>query len=151
MSNLYRGPHIDASCKKLVHLAKPFQRRRFFLFQPIRNKNRPQRPCLLTDRNEMSNLYRGLHIDASCKKLVHLAKRFQRKQLFLFKPIRNKNGTYMQRPCLLTERNKMSNLYKGPHLDASCQILVHLAKWFERRFFYLSQSETRIAHSGHVC
>jgi hypothetical protein len=35
-------------------------------------------PCLLTDRNEMSNLYRGPAIDASYHVLVHLAKRFQR-------------------------------------------------------------------------
>ena len=42
-------------------------------------------------------------------------------------------------------------IYKGPHIDASYHILVHLAKQFQRRFFYFSQSETRIAHSGHVC
>jgi hypothetical protein len=30
MSNLYRGPSIDASYKVSVHLAKRFQRRRFF-------------------------------------------------------------------------------------------------------------------------
>jgi hypothetical protein len=37
---------------------------------PIRNKNCLWRPCLLMDRNEMSTLYRGLHIDASelCRK-----------------------------------------------------------------------------------
>jgi hypothetical protein len=29
MSNLYRGPSIDASCQVSVHLAKQFQRRRF--------------------------------------------------------------------------------------------------------------------------
>jgi hypothetical protein len=33
--------------------------------QPIRNKNRLWRPCLLTDRDEMSNPSRGLPIDAS--------------------------------------------------------------------------------------
>jgi hypothetical protein len=33
--------------------------------QPIRNKNRLWWPCLLTDRDELSNLYRGLSIDAS--------------------------------------------------------------------------------------
>jgi hypothetical protein len=31
MSNLYRGPPIDAPYKDSVHLAKRFQRRRFFL------------------------------------------------------------------------------------------------------------------------
>jgi hypothetical protein len=36
-----------------------------FKNQPIRNKSRLWRPCLLTDRDEMSNLYRGPSIDAS--------------------------------------------------------------------------------------
>ena len=31
MSNLNRGPSIDASYQVSVHLAKPFQRRSFFL------------------------------------------------------------------------------------------------------------------------
>jgi hypothetical protein len=27
----------------------------------------------------------------------------------------------------------MSNLYRGPSIDASYQVSVHLAKWFQRR------------------
>jgi hypothetical protein len=49
--------------------------------QPIRNKSRLWRPCLLTDRDEMSNLYRGPSIDASYQFSVHFAKRFQRRFL----------------------------------------------------------------------
>jgi hypothetical protein len=46
----------------------------------------------------------------------------------------------------------MSNLYKGPSIDASCQVSVHLANQFQRRrIFKISQSETRIAYGGHVC
>ena len=67
MSNLYRGPPIDASYQVSVHLAKRFQRRFFFRNQPIRNKNCLWWPCLLTDRDEMSNCNRGLSIDASIK------------------------------------------------------------------------------------
>ena len=37
---------------------------------------------MLTDRDEMSNLYRGPSIDASYQVLVHLAMRFQRKRFF---------------------------------------------------------------------
>jgi hypothetical protein len=48
--------------------------------QPIRNKSRLWWPCLLTDRNVISNLYRGPSIDASYQVLVHLAKRFQRRR-----------------------------------------------------------------------
>jgi hypothetical protein len=39
MSNLYRGPSKDAPYQVSIHLAKRFQRRRFFRNQPIRNKN----------------------------------------------------------------------------------------------------------------
>jgi hypothetical protein len=38
----------------------------------------------------------------------------------------------------------MSNLYRGPSKDASYQVVVHLAKRFQRRrFLKISQSETR--------
>ena len=30
-------------------------------------------------------------------------------------------------------RDKMSNLYRGPSIDASYQVSVHLAKGFQRR------------------
>jgi hypothetical protein len=81
MSNLYRGPPIDASYQVSVHLAKRSQRRRFFRNQPIRNKNCLWRPCLLTDQDEMRNRNRGLSIDASYQVSVHSAKRFQRRRI----------------------------------------------------------------------
>jgi hypothetical protein len=45
---------------------------KFFRNEPIRNKNCLWRQCLLTDRDEMSNLYRGPSIDASYQVSVHL-------------------------------------------------------------------------------
>jgi hypothetical protein len=87
-------------------LGKQFQRRRFFRNQPIRNKNGLWRPCLLTDRDEMSNIYRGPSIDASYQVSVHLAMRFQRRRFFLNRSIRKKNGLWW--PCLLMDRDKMS-------------------------------------------
>jgi hypothetical protein len=42
-----------------VHMAKQFQRRRFFRNRPIRNKNCMWWLCLLTDRHEMNNFHRG--------------------------------------------------------------------------------------------
>ena len=44
-----------------------------FSNQPIRHKSRLWRPCLLTNREEMSNLYRGPNIYASYQVSVHLA------------------------------------------------------------------------------
>jgi hypothetical protein len=45
----------------------------------------------------------------------------------------------------------MSNLHRGHSIDASYQVLVHLAKQFQRRrFLKIGQSETRIACGSHV-
>jgi hypothetical protein len=52
--------------------------------QPIRNKSHLWRSCLLTDRDEMSNLYSGPSKDASYQVSVHLAKRFQRRRFLKF-------------------------------------------------------------------
>jgi hypothetical protein len=150
MSTLYSRPAIDASYQVSVHLVKQFQRGRFFRNQPIRNKNGLWCPCLLTDRDEMSSLYRGPAIDASYQVSVHLAKQFQRRRFFRNRPIRNKNCLWW--PCLLTDRDGMSNLYRGPSIDASYQVSDHLDKRFQRRrFLEIDQSETRIAYSSHVC
>jgi hypothetical protein len=46
----------------------------------------------------------------------------------------------------------MSNLYRGPPIDASYQVSDHLDKQFQRRrFLEIDQSETKIACGGHVC
>ena len=67
----------------------------------------------------------------------------------------------------------MSTLYRGPSIDASYQVSIHLAKRFQRRFLEIDQPETitaygysvsevkifleinqlaiRIACGGHVC
>jgi hypothetical protein len=52
-------------------------------------------------------------------------------KIFKNRPIRNKNCLW--RPCLLMERDNMSKLYRGPSIDASYQVSVHLAKGFQRR------------------
>ena len=65
MSNLYRGPSKDAPTKFRFIWLSGFRGEDFFRNQPIRNKNCLWRPCLLTNRDEMSKLYRGPSIDAS--------------------------------------------------------------------------------------
>ena len=98
----------------------------------------------------MSNLYRKQSIDDSYQVSVHLAKRFQRRIFLLNRPIRNKNCLWW--PCLLMDRDKMSNLYRGPSIDALYTVSVYLAKWMQkRRFLEIDQSETRIACGGYVC
>ena len=55
-------------------------------------------------------------------------------KIFRNRPIRNKNCLWW--PCLLTDRNLMSNLYRRPSKDAYYQVSVHLAKWFQRKIFF---------------
>jgi hypothetical protein len=79
-----------------------------------------------------------------------LATRFQRRRFFRNRSIRNKNCLWW--PCLLTDRDEMSNLNRGSVIDAIYQVSVHLVKRFQRRrFFLIGQSETRIACGSHVC
>jgi hypothetical protein len=53
---------------------------------------------------------------------------------FRNRPIRNKNC--LLRPCLLMDRNEMNTLYRGPPIDASYQVSVHLAKRFQKRILF---------------
>jgi hypothetical protein len=150
MSNLYREPSIDASYQVLVHLAKRFQRRRFFRNQPIRNKNFLWWPCLLTDWHKMSNIYKRTFHRCFLPSFVSFGHAVSEEKIFRNRPIRNKNHLWW--PCLLMDRDGMSNLYRGPSIDASYQVSDHLAMWFQRRrFLEIDQSETRIACGGHVC
>jgi hypothetical protein len=121
---------------------------KIFKNRSIRNKNCLWRPCLLMDRDKMSNLYRGqipkfvkFHIlqyalqdmdkttgtwgddPEPCPLNLH--------QCHVFSSLRNKNCLW--RPCLLMDRDKMSNLYRGPSIDDSYQVSFQLAKGFQRR------------------
>jgi hypothetical protein len=42
--------------------------------------------------------------------------------------------------CLLMDQNEMSNLYRGPSIDASYQFSYHLAKWFQRKICFRNQT-----------
>ena len=87
---------------------------------------------------------------ASYQVSVHLAEQFHEKKIFKNRPTRNKNCLWQ--PCLLTDRDEISSLYRGPSIDASYQVSVQLAKQFQgRRFLEIEKSEARIACSGHVC
>jgi hypothetical protein len=75
--------------------------------------------------------------------------KFSEEKNFKNQPSRNKSRLW--RPCLLTNRDEMSNLYRGTSIDASYQVSVHLAKRFQRRrFLKIGQSETRIACGGRL-
>ena len=40
---------------------------------------------------------------------------------------------YMWQPCVFMDRHEMSNIYRGPSIDASYQVAVHLTEGFQRR------------------
>jgi hypothetical protein len=66
-----------------------------------------------------------------------------------YQPIRNKNRLWR---LFVTDRDGMSNLYRGPSIDTSYQVSDHLAKRFQRkRFLEIDQSKTTIACGGHFC
>jgi hypothetical protein len=121
-----------------------------FQNQPIRNKNRLRRPCLLMDRDGISNLYREPSIDASYQVSDYLAKPFQRRR---FSEIdQSETRIACGGHVFLMDRDEMSNRYRGPPIDAFYKMSVHLAKQFQRkRYLKIDQSETRIACDGHVC
>jgi hypothetical protein len=64
-----------------------------------------------------------------------LGKAVSEETIFRNRPIRNNNCLW--RPCLLMDQDEMSNLYRGPSIDVSYQISVHLGKRFQRRRFIL--------------
>ena len=75
---------------------------------------------------------------------------FRGEDFFRNLPIRNKNCLWWS--CLLTDRDEMCNPYRGPSIDTSYQVSIHLVKRFQmRRYFKIDQSETGIACGGHVC
>ena len=107
-------------------------------------------PVSLTFHSAMRKLNTEPSIGASHQISVHFGKAISEEKIFRNRSIRNNNCLWW--PCLLTDRDEMSNLYGGPPIDASYQVSVHLAKWFQRRrFLKIGQSETRIACGGHVC
>ena len=74
----------------------------------------------------------------------------QRRRFLRNRPIRNKNCLWW--PRLLTCQDEMSNLSRGPSIDASYQVSVHLAQRFQRRRFKkIDQSKTGISCSVHAC
>ena len=116
-------------------------------------------PCLLTDRDEMSNLHRGHSIDDSYQvsmvamfvnplgrneqssyRTFHrcflpsfgsFGQAVSEEKIFENQPIRNKNCLW--RPCLVMDQNKMCTLQRGSSIDAFYQVSVHLAEGFQRR------------------
>jgi hypothetical protein len=92
------------------------------------------RPCLLTDWDKMSNLYKRAVHRCFLPSFGSFGQAVSEEKILRNRPIRNKNRLWW--PCLLMDWDRMSNLYRGPSIDASYQASVHLAMWFQRSRFF---------------
>ena len=77
---LHHQNKLDAEIAHLTN-GNEVSEKFFLMNQSIRNKNLPWRSCLLTDRDEISNLDKVPHIEPSRKVWFDSAKRFQRSWL----------------------------------------------------------------------
>ena len=107
-----------------------------FRNRPSRNKNCLWQPCLLTDRDEIINF------------IEHLPYMFLTKFRFIWlSSFREENFLEIDQSetkiaCgshILMDRDEMSNLYRGPPIDASYQVSVYLATRFHKRIFFRNQ------------
>jgi hypothetical protein len=89
----------------------------------------PTEPVSITFHSAVRKLNTEPSIGASHQISVHFGKAVSEKKIFRNRPIYNKNCLW--RPCLLMDQNEMSNLYRGPSIDASFQVSYHLAKRFQ--------------------
>jgi hypothetical protein len=126
---LNRGPFIDASYQVLVHLAQWFQRRRF-----LKIGQSETRIALTNMAAQAIHVYDCMLYK---KKLFFCGKgdnsnlNIEDISKIQLATIRNKNCLWW--PCLLMGRDEISKLYRGPSIDASYQVSVHLAEGFQRR------------------
>jgi len=74
----------------------------------------------------MADLDREPSIDASYQVSVHLAKRFQRRRFLEIGQAEKKNCLW--RLCLLTDRDNIFTVNRGPAINASYEVSVCLAK-----------------------
>ena len=129
LSKLYSEPSIGASYQISINLAKWFQRR-FFVANNKQELSMASILVLWVARN-MEILYRISHTSfpQSNNSLCLLV---SEEKIFRNWPTRNKNCLWW--PCLLTDRDNMSNLNRGPSIDVSYWVPVHLAQRFQWRF-----------------
>ena len=128
---VYRSKLNEQSLQRTFHrcflssfssFGKVVSEEKIFRNQPIRNKNCLWWPCLLMDRDEMSSIQRTFH-RCFIPSFSSFSKAVSEEKIFRNRPIRNKNCLW--RPCLLMDRDKISNLQRGPSIDGG-ELIIQL-------------------------
>ena len=133
MSNRYRGPCIYASHQFLVYLGKQFQRRRFLEIDQSKTRIACGGHVCKRIGTKWAIWIDGIPYMLPSKFRFIWARSFRGEDLFLNWSIRKKNCLWW--PCLQTDWDKMSNLYREPSINAKCPVSIHLAMWFQKRRF----------------
>jgi hypothetical protein len=148
-SNLYRGPYIYASYQVSVHMVEGFQRRRLKCEKLTDDRRRTTdakwwqkltlplaRWAKISANQKQESNVEAIFVNGSGRNEQSYQRTFHRCFLPSFgsfgqtvseeknlknQPIRNKNRLWW--PYLLTDRDGMSNLYRGPSIDASYKVL----------------------------
>ena len=79
----------------------------------------------IKDQDEMSSPYKGSAIDASYHVSLHLGRRFQK--IFFLKSTNWKQELPVA-AMLINGLGRNEHFYRGPSIDASYQVSVHLVK-----------------------
>ena len=131
---------------RFVPFGQAVSEQMIFRNRSIRNKNCLWRPCQKSTNQKQELPVAAMFVNRSGQNEQSLQRTFYRcflpsfgsfgqvvsdEKIFKNRPIRNKNCLWQ--PCLLMDRDEMSNLYKGPSIDASYQVSDQLALWFQRR------------------
>ena len=150
MSNLYRGPSIDASYQVSYHLAKRFQRKSCFRNRPIKKQELPMTAMVVNGSKQNEQFPQRTFHRCFLPRFGPFGQAVSEQKIFRKRPMRNKNCLWW--PCLLMDHDKLSSRYREPSIDATYQVSVHLAKRFQRtRCLELDQLEIRIAYGSHIC
>ena len=113
----------DASYQVSIHLVQRFQRRRFFQKSTNQKQELPVAALFANGlgRNEHS-LQRTCH-RCFLPSFSSFGQAVSEEKIFKNRPIRNKNCLWW--PCLLIDRDKMSNLQRGPSIPRQPRCIVN--------------------------
>jgi hypothetical protein len=90
------------------------------------NQSETRMACLLTDRDEMSILYRGSSIDASYQVSVHLAMQFQRRRFLKISQSETRMAWFLKKSSPLKPLGQINQNLVGSIYGRSSIKIAHL-------------------------